>query len=145
MDKKQIKKFLKPLVVECIKEALLEDGILSGIISEVVLGLSRAPLLTETSARPRPIDESEKQLAIKTRQVEDERQQRIKKLNESFGGKLKGVNPFEGSTPTLAEPLSESLDAPGALAGIEPADAGVDISGLQALAGSHWKTLRGDV
>ena len=38
MNKKELKRLMKPIVVECIKEALFEEGILSGIISEVIKG-----------------------------------------------------------------------------------------------------------
>jgi hypothetical protein len=144
MDKKQLKKILKPLVKECIKEALLEDGILSGIISEVAVGLSKAPLLTEARARTRPSNTGEEELAKKRHRMESEKQKRIKSLNESFGEKFQGVNVFEGSTPTPPPSAAGSHSAPGSLSGVDPGDSGVDISGLQALVGNRWKSLGGD-
>ena len=144
MDKKQIKKILKPLVKECIKEALLEDGILSGIITEVALGLSRPQMLRESHTAHKTVEHKEEQLVEKSRLAEGLRQQRIKKLNESFAGSLKGVNPFEGSTPTSAPTSPGSYSAPGALTGVEPNDPGVDIAALQALVGNKWKALGRD-
>jgi hypothetical protein len=35
MKKEDLKKILKPIIQECIKEALLEEGVLSNIIKEV--------------------------------------------------------------------------------------------------------------
>jgi len=35
MKKEDLKKFLKPIIQECIKEMLLEEGVLSNIIKEV--------------------------------------------------------------------------------------------------------------
>lgn len=35
MKKEDLKKFLKPIIQECIKEVLLEEGVLSNIIKEV--------------------------------------------------------------------------------------------------------------
>ena len=36
MKKSEFKKILRPIVNECIKESLMEDGLISGIIAEVV-------------------------------------------------------------------------------------------------------------
>ena len=35
MDKAELKKILRPLIKECVKEVIFEDGTLSTIISEV--------------------------------------------------------------------------------------------------------------
>ena len=39
MKKEELKKVLKPLIKECIKEVMFEDGTLSTIIAEVAVGL----------------------------------------------------------------------------------------------------------
>ncbi len=39
MNKSDLKKVIKPLVKECIHEVLLEEGLLSNIVSEVVKGV----------------------------------------------------------------------------------------------------------
>jgi hypothetical protein len=145
MDKKQLKKLLKPLVNECIKEALLEEGILSGIISEVAIGLSRGAILNESPSHDEPpllTRQKEEQLEMTRRSTEEERQGRISRLNESFGGKFGGVNIFEGTTPADVPPSSGNTSTHDALAGVDPADAGVDIRGLQAMVGKHWNKLR---
>lgn len=38
MNKNELKKVLKPLIKECIKEVMFEDGTLSSIIAEVMRG-----------------------------------------------------------------------------------------------------------
>ena len=38
MKKQELAKILKPLVKQCIKEVLFEEGVLSNVISEVVIG-----------------------------------------------------------------------------------------------------------
>ncbi len=145
MNKGQLKKLLKPLVKECIKEALLEEGILSGIISEVAVGLSQGAILGE-SARAVSPRAQERQPAVdleeRRRLMEDERQERISRLNESFGNKFGGIDIFEGTTPVDAGPAPGAHSAPGALAGVDPNDAGVDISALQSIVGNHWNKLR---
>ena len=41
MNKDQLKKTLRPMIKECIKEVIFEEGILSSIISEVVKGTAQ--------------------------------------------------------------------------------------------------------
>ena len=55
MNKTELKKILKPLIKQCIKEVIFEDGTLSTIISEVAVGLNSAPkqAIVETK---KPID-----------------------------------------------------------------------------------------
>ena len=40
MNKQEIRKILKPLIKQCIKEVIFEEGTLSTIISEVLKGTS---------------------------------------------------------------------------------------------------------
>ena len=40
MKKSQLKQILKPIVAESIKESLITDGLISGIVAEVVRGMS---------------------------------------------------------------------------------------------------------
>ena len=53
MNKQELKKILKPLIKECIKEVIFDDGVLSGIISEVVQGFEK-PLIKEAPQRQTP-------------------------------------------------------------------------------------------
>ena len=39
MKKSELRQVLKPLIKECIKEVIFEEGILSNIVSEVAQGL----------------------------------------------------------------------------------------------------------
>ena len=43
-----MKKKLKPLIKECIKEVIFEDGTLSSIVSEVVQGMGQTIVETQT-------------------------------------------------------------------------------------------------
>tara|TARA_B100000131_G_scaffold290642_1_gene303582 strand:- start:1737 stop:2195 length:459 start_codon:yes stop_codon:yes gene_type:complete len=145
MKKSELKKILKPLVKECIKESLLEDGLLSGIIAEVASGLVQSPLMTESKApATQQFTQQERQAQVdleeKRALMEQERQERIRALNESASKKFGGVDIFEGTTPTT----SETASTPGALSGVSPNDPGVDINGIAALAGGRWnKILKG--
>ena len=127
MKVSEFKKILKPLIEQTVKEVLLQEGVLSKIVSEVATGL-QAPLV-----------ESKNQQSVDTRlseeQYERQRQERIKKLNEST--KLKSVNVFEG-----VRQIPETNQA-SPLAGVSPSDAGVDITAIQAIAKGKWKKLAG--
>jgi len=117
MNKNELKKILKPLIKECIKEVIFEeDGALSHIIKEVAVGLSGKQQLTETKVRPPKPKKNNQQL-----------KQRKKQLLDAIGkDAYGGVNIFEGTTPAPAS----SSNQQGPLADVAPNDPGVDISGL---------------
>ena len=132
MNKNELKKVLKPLIKECIKEVLFEEtGALSHIISEVANGLSVSTRNVVTEQRkeaPNP--------AYNKRRIFDQEQKKSKALREQKKKLLDaigkdaygGVNVFEGTTPAPAP--SNGSSPQGALSGVDPRDPGVDISGL---------------
>ena len=120
MNKSELKKVLKPLIKECIKEVLFEeDGALSHVIKEVAIGLVGKQQINETNVRPpSPRKRNDQQL-----------KQRKKKLLDAIGkDAYGGVNVFEGTTPAPA--VTNEGQARGPLADVAPSDPGVDISGL---------------
>jgi len=118
MNKNELKKILKPLIKECIKEVIFEeDGALSHIIKEVAVGLSGKQQLTETKVRP-PRPKKNNQM-----------KQKKKQLLDAIGkDAYNGVNLFEGTTPTTA-PTTEGTNR-GPLSDVAPSDPGVDISNI---------------
>lgn len=50
MKKDDLKRIIKPLVKECINEVLLEEGVLSNIVSEVALGMGASQQVMVESA-----------------------------------------------------------------------------------------------
>ena len=141
MKRTELKNILKPLIKQCVKETLLEEGILSNVVAEVVKGMS--PILTEnTQTRIQDNPKQQKLLEQQKRQIEEERYQRLKeqkrKVLDATG---LGNEIFEGVKP-LTEGGNPGADpSPGALAGTDPGDAGIDISGIVALGGNRWKNL----
>lgn len=131
MKKNELKNMLKPLIKECIKECIFEEGVLSGIITEVAKGLGTQRIVAE-SATKKTIDEPERQK--KAEALEEQRQQRIKRLNESMS--FGNVNVFEGTEEVLPESNNH-----GPLSDIAPGDAGIDITGIVNLADGKWKHL----
>ena len=51
MKKNDLKKLIKPLVKECIHEVLIEEGLLSSVVSEVTKGL-QGNLVVEKQQKP---------------------------------------------------------------------------------------------
>ena len=58
MKKSELKKLIKPLVKECINEVLLEEGLLSNIVSEVAKGMQGQTIVSERKKKRRSIEEN---------------------------------------------------------------------------------------
>jgi len=140
MKKAELKKILKPLIKECVREAILDEGILSGIILEVTRGMSGvrtipsgAPLVeTKTD----PVAERMKRNAFNTEQSARLKEHKIKLMSAIGDQAYNGVNLFEGTTPSPGQTSESHAASP--LAGQDPGDAGVDITGLLGVAGKNW-------
>ena len=144
MNKDDLRKVLKPLIKECIKEVIFEEGTLSTIISEVVTGLDK-PMVVEAK---KPTQQFETDEQVKARQEKRRlmETQKRKKLLDSIGGDAyNGVNLFEGTEPLhSAGSPSSAPTAQGPLSGVSAQDPGVDISGLFGQKSSAiWDKLSG--
>ncbi|OUW01674.1 MAG: hypothetical protein CBD16_05255 [Betaproteobacteria bacterium TMED156] len=134
---------LKSIIKECVKEILFEEGVLSSLVAEVAVGITKAQsqLLVESKPAAAP-KHDEKFLREKKEEAQQEKRKRLmetkKKMLDAIGGdKMKGV--FEGTEP-LPNAGSTSPHSP--MSGRDPSDAGVDISGLFGLAGQRWQELK---
>lgn len=123
MKKEEIKKILKPLIKECIKEVLFEEeGSLSHIIREVAGGLSNKQQIVEAKFTP---PKNTKKAPQNNKAIAQTR----KRLLDAIGTTAyNGIDIFEGVTPTSA-PIKEGAHR-GPLADVAPNDPGVDISNL---------------
>ena len=134
MNKNEFKKVLKPLIKECIKEVMFEDGTLSSIIAEVMKGTQQAPA--------QPIVEQQQYQQPQTRlETDEEAKARMaakrKTLMDSIGqGAYNGVNLFEGTTPAPAQSNTQ-----GPLAGVAANDPGVDITALMNKTSAIWAKM----
>jgi len=145
MKREELKRLIKPIVKECITESLIEEGILSSVVSEVMKGM--APTIMESAAvsvpTPAPVRDNSRALQEsqdrRTRQAKESRKKLLDAIgNDSYGG----VDLFEGTSPAPAQRSPES-QASSPLGGVAPGDAGVDISSLVPLGGKNWKALVG--
>ena len=142
MKKSELKTVLRPLIKECVKEIMFEDGILSGLISEVIQGLGGQVLSENTTAKRQKVPEQQndaeiarQQQVAKIKAMEQAAQTR-KKMSEAIGkGAYGGVDLFEGTVAAPAQAESKQGDP---LAGTDPNDAGVDISNLFGGVNKSW-------
>ena len=135
MKKSDLKKVIKPLVKECIHEVLLEEGLLSNIVSEVAIGMSTTPLVENKTAKPKQT-RVENSVPNKKKVTETKR-----KLMEAINkDAYNGVNLFEGTAPLSSyessEPKAGSVDLG------NPADSGVDISSRLGGASKIWQAMK---
>jgi len=129
MKRQEFKKKVKPIIEECIKEMLLEEGFLSSLISEVIKGTSNNVI--HEAKQP----ELQKNITEERKHIKRKASASREKLLEAIGADaFNGVNVFEGTTPMInnkstANPLSS----------LEPGDPGVDISSIPGA--NLWKHL----
>ena len=138
MKKSEFKKLIKPIVQVCIKESLLEDGLISGIIAEVVKGMSSQTIVEAKTPQPKadPVMERMKANAFNKEQSGKLKEHK-KKLMAAIGGTAyNGVDLFEGTTPAPAQAAPTSQASP--MSGQSPSDPGVDISNLFGAVGRNW-------
>lgn len=137
MKNEELKQVLKPLIKQCIKEVIFDDGVLSGIITEIVKGLHPQMLVSENTSPPikseEPDNHERDRLKEESRQAHrKEMEQQRRTLAESMGGRFNGINVFENVSPiSKAGAPSSGPVAPGSpLEGMDPNDPGVDIGKL---------------
>jgi len=138
MKKSQLKRVIKPIVEECINEVLLEKGLLSSIISEVVKGIQP---LQQSPIQQRPVMQENKLLQQQRQELQEQKYEMMKeqkrKLLDAAGF---GVDVFNGTEP-IEEAADPSNGQAGALSGVAPSDPGVDIAGIMAVANRDWSKM----
>ena len=136
MKKSQLKHVIKPIVKQCLNELLIEQGLLSNIISEVVKGIQ--PMHQQPTHQPMPTVEHQKLLQQQRAELQEQRQQMMKenkrKLLDASGF---GVDVFSGTKP-IEESSDPSNGQASALSGVAANDPGVDINGIMAIANRDW-------
>ena len=140
MKRSELKNIIKPLVKECITESLLEEGLLSNVISEVMKGMS--PVIMESAPVADPTAGMQKAAMREAQEskLKQAKQNRRKLLDAIGSDSYGGVDLFEGTSPAPAQQSPES-QAGSPLGGVAPGDPGVDISGILGLGGRKWKSL----
>ena len=124
---------LKNMIKECVKEVIFEEGVLSGIIAEVAQGLQGSAPLRES--RLSIVAEASKKPNLLSGQDETRKKVIAAMANDYSDIKNRFSNPalFEGTKPLPSD------SSKGALSGIAPGDAGVDLSSIPGI--TSWSKI----
>ena len=143
MKRSELKKMIKPLVKECVQDVLLNEGLLTNIVSEVAQGMGNQFLVeNKEQIVPAMSNENSVQMeAMEVRKRDQLKEYRKQLLDEIGKDAYNGIDLFEGTKP--AAPEMSARQTAGPLGNKDPSDAGVDISGIVALGGKNWKALMG--
>ena len=139
MKKEQLQKILKPLIKECIKEVIFEEGVLSNIIKEVAVGIGSQQTIVESVQEPSQ-DFSRQRVELQE-EARAAMQEKKRRLEESMGGGFSGI--FDSTEPlSSGGSVQKEGSAQSPLSAYAPNDAAVDINGLMNIAGGHnWKKM----
>ena len=143
MNKAQLKKLIKPVVKECIQEVLIEEGLLTEVVSQVAAGMKQQPIVENTQKKNDDnLFNEDLQMKRKTQEVNQKLQEHRKKLLDSIGeGAYNGVDLFEGTEP-LRESGTPGVSHKPSVLGDDPRDEGVDISSLMGNASKIWQAIK---
>ena len=131
----KLKKVLKPLVMECIKEAIFEEGVLSTLVAEIVSGMGQ-PIVEQKKEQPITVKRDTEAVS---RRLQESKNKMLEAIGKDAYG---GVNVFEGTEPlsTSGNPGSSPSHSP--MRGIDANDKGVSIDGLMGAFGDKWNALK---
>ena len=143
MNKAQLKSLIKPVVKECIQEVLIEEGLLTEVVSQVAAGMSKQPIVENRQKKTKDsLFNEDLQMKRKTQEVNQKLQEHRRKLLDSIGNEAyNGVDLFEGTEPMRESGTPNTPHRPNVL-GDDPSDAGVDISSLMGQASKVWQALK---
>ena len=141
MKKAELKQLIKPLVKECIHEVLLEEGLLSNVVSEVAKGIQGNMVMESATPAPTKTYEDPSFRQTKTREAKVRLSEQRKKMMDAIGNDAyNGVNLFEGTDPMSTYEASTPQQGAADLG--HPTDSGVDISSLMGGASEVWKAMK---
>ena len=134
MKKSELRQVLKPLLKECIKEVIFEEGILSNIVSEVAQGLGGQTIVETKQAAP-PQRNYEEENRVAKEKLQETRERMLDAVGKDA---YNGVDLFAGTTPSSAPAESKQSDP---LSGVDPRDSSVDISQLFGGVNKNWSGM----
>jgi hypothetical protein len=143
MNKAQLKSLIKPVVKECIQEVLIEEGLLTEVVSQVAAGMNQQPIVeNKQKKKDNNLFNEDLQMKRKTQEVNQKLQEHRKRLLDSIGkDAYNGVDLFEGTEPMKQAGAPGASHRPSVL-GDDPSDSGVDISSLMGQASKVWQALK---
>mgnify|MGYP003672920456 CR=1 FL=1 len=136
MSNNDLKHTLRPLIKECVKEVIFEEGFLSGIVTEVLMGVQAAGVspIMEASAPPMPETRPQGPSETELREHNNERKRKMQETRQQMAEAIgrdayNGIDLFEGTKPLPKGGTAGKTEGPAdPLAGVDPNDSGVDIA-----------------
>lgn len=133
MKKSDLKQLIKPVVKECIQEVLLEEGLLSNVVSEVVKGM-QGTLVENTTKQTKT---REPDLTARSNEAKQKMQEHRNRMMGAIDkDAYNGVNLFEGTAPIAETQQTGQADLG------SPGDSGVDISSLVGQSAQIWQKMK---
>lgn len=140
MKKNDLKRMLKPLIKECVQEMILEEGLLTNIVSEVAAGM-QGNLVTESKkakATQEHIVDENQNMKRKNNNARKKLNEHRRRLMDSIGkDAYRGVDLFEGT-----EPIRPQASNNGSVDLGDPNDSGVNIDSILGNASKIWKAIK---
>ena len=81
MKKTQLTRVIKPIVEECLNEVLLEKGLLSNIISEVVKGIQP---IQQSPVQQRPVMQENKLMQQQRQELQEQKYEMMKEQKKNY-------------------------------------------------------------
>jgi len=133
MKSDKLRKVLKPLIKECIKEIIFEEGVLSSIIREAqgspVKEVIKEEKKKNTFSKFMKEDKQESKQIVEARD----------KMRKAIAGKIGAdFDPFEGTKP-LSESQASGNPSQSPMSGIDSNDKGVDLSNIPGM--GNWAAI----
>jgi len=133
---------LKNIIKECVREVILEEGMLSSIITEVAQGLQGSQLLTAAPQREGGANNFSK----RSETVENTMAETRKRMQRAMTELKQAPQPVQKPEFAQKNPLFEGTapipadgDGKGALSGMSPNDPGLDITNLPGM--GRWGSV----
>ena len=141
MTQLELKKMLKPVVKQLVKETMQEE--LASVITEIMKQTGRVVETKQVQQQPQVVEEDYKQQRLAEKQKAfEERKKMLEEVSKKAYG---GINIFEGTTPiaSAGNPEQKINEARAAdpLGDTDPSDPGIDIGGLLRMTGG-WKKIK---
>ena len=138
MKKSDLKTLIKPLVKECIHEVLLEEGLLSTIVTEVAQGMQGGLIVESRTPRSPPPSRGDERMQRINKETRRQMSSHRQGLMDAIGrDAYNGVDLFEDTQPIREHKTGRGQPDLG-----HPEDAGVDISALVGNAAQVWKAIK---
>ena len=144
MKKNDLKTILKPLIKQCIREVLFEEGALKNVVSEVVQGVTEGSQLVEQKRDNFDFRSKVQDSRTNTPNTSPARKKMLEHIGresqKDFNLKIGGVNIFENVDPISRAGVPGAGASPHSpLSGIAPEDPGIDISRIPGM--EKWSIL----